>query len=190
MAQVALRLRPAAGQTCCAIGLTAPSRRGNRQAMTAVSLATLYARWGHATVLVELGGRQSETGKWIRRTVPSIADIVTAIECQQALPVPQPLSTVLPNLDVVADVGRFSVGQLADSGRLAQLHKALSQRYQRILWSLPVMGPTWSAAAMAGFVDRFVLTVRRGRASARSIEQFAGLIEQCHCDALQGVWYD
>lgn len=190
MAQMALRLRPAAGKTCCAVGLTAQSRRGNRQAMTAVSLATLYARWGHSTVLVELGGRSSETGRWIRRTVPSIADIVTAIECEQALPVPQPLSTVLPNLDVVADFGRFSLGQLADSGRLGQLHAALSQRYQRILWSLPVMGPTWSATALVGLVDRFVLTVRRGRSSVVAIERLAAQVARCHCEPLQIVWYD
>jgi len=171
------------------IGVTTDARRGNGHARTAVALAGLWARWEYSPLLVEVGGRACETGRQLRRTVPKIADVLTAIECGQHLPMPQPMTPSLPNLDVLADLGRFSLARLADCGLLREFDAALRERYQRLVWSLPAVGAGWSAAMFGGTMDRFVLSVHRGRTDRRTVEKLAAELADLHLHPLQMIWH-
>ncbi len=171
------------------VGVTTDIRRGNGHSCTAIALAGLWARWEYSTLLVEVGSRSCETGRHLRRTVPKIADVITAIECGQHLPMPQQLTPNLPNLDVLADLGRFSLARLADSGLLREFDAALRERYQRIIWSLPAIGPGWSVAMLAQTLDRFVLSVRRGRTDRRTVEKLASEVADLNLHPIQLVWH-
>lgn len=171
------------------IGVTTDARSGNGHSRTAVALAGLWARWEYSTLLVEVGGRSCETGRQLRRTMPKIADVLTAIECGQHLPMPQPMTPNLPNLDVLADLGRFSLSRIADSGLLRDFDAALRERYQRIVWSLPAVGPGWSVAMLGGMIDRFVLSVRCGRTDRRTVEKLAAAVADLHLHPIQLIWH-
>lgn len=188
-ASIASQLKGDHDASSLAIGVTTDARRGNGHSRTAVALAGLWARWEYATLLVEVGGRACETGRQLRRTVPKIADVLTAIECGQHLPMPQPISPNLPNLDVLADLGRFSLARLADSGLLREFDAALRERYQRIVWSLPAVGPGWNVAMVSGLVDRLVLSVRRGRTDRRTVEKLATEVADLKLHPIQLIWH-
>ena len=189
LARTAMEIRGNHEGDSLSIGVTAAPPRGNRQSYTAVALAALWARWEYSTVLVEIGGRASETGRRLRRTVPKIADVLTAIECGQHLPTPQPMTNTLPNLDALAGLGRFSLPRLADSGLLCDLSSALRERYQRIIWSLPGVGPEWNVAMLAGVVDRIVLSVGRGRTSRTTVERLACEVADLGLHPVQLIWH-
>lgn len=189
VSRMATELRGAQDSHCLSIGVTAAARRGNRQSLTAVALAGLWARWEYSTVLVEVGGRSSETGRCLRRTTPKIADILTAIECGQQLPMPQPIAHAHPNLDALADLGRFSLPRLADSGLLRELSAALQDRYQRVVWSLPSVGPGWSVAMVVGVLDRLILSVGTGKTSRLDVERLASEVADHGLHPLQIVWH-
>lgn len=188
-ARIATHIKGDHAEPSLSIGVTTDSRRGNGHARTAVALAGLWARWEYSTILVEVGGRTCETGRQLRRTVPKIADVLTAIECGQHLPMPQPLSPNLPNLDVLADLGRFSLPRVADSGLLREFGAALRERYQRIIWSLPVIGPAWSVAMLAETLDRLVLSVCRGRTNRTTVEKLATEVADLNLHPIQLVWH-
>lgn len=190
LAQIATAVKGAFDGDTLSIGVTAAPGRGNRQSFTAVSLAGLWARWDYPTVLVEIGGSTCETGRRLRRTVPNIADVLTAIECSQHLPTPQPMSHSVANLDALAGLGRFSLARMADSGLLRELHEALSERYQRLIWSLPCVGPHWSLAMIAGVVDRLVLSVARGRTTRAVVERLASEAADVGLHPVQVVWHE
>lgn len=172
-----------------AVGVTTAPTRGNGHSATALAFAGLWARWEYSTLLVEIGGRCCETGRRLNRTVPRIADLLTAIECGQHLPMPQPISPNLPNLDVLADLGRFSLPRLADSGLLRDFDAALRERYQRIVWSLPAVGPGWSVAMLGGVLDRIVLSMRRGRTDRRTVERLATEVADLNLHPVQLIWH-
>ncbi len=189
LARVATQIRGDHQGESLAIGVTSAPRRGNRQSYTAVALAGLWARWEYSTVLIEVGGRACETGRYLRQTVPRIADVLTAIECGQHLPMPQPMTNTMPNLDALAGLGRFSLPRLADGGMLRELSAALRERYQRIVWSLPSVGPRWSVSMLAGVIDRLVLSVARGRTEREVVERLAGEAAAAGLPPLQLVWH-
>ncbi len=189
LARVATEVRGGHKGESLSVGITSSGRRGNRQSYTAVALAGLWARWEYSTVLVEVGGRLCETGRQLRRTVPKIADVITAIECGQHLPMPQPMTHNLPNLDVLADLGRFSLARLADCGLLSEFDSALRERYQRIVWSLPSVGSQWSVAMLAGVVDRIVLSVARGRTNREMVERLASEVANLGLHPIQLIWH-
>lgn len=190
LARVATAIKGACDGDSLSIGVTAAPGRGNRQSWTAISLAGLWARWEYSTVLVEVGGSTCETGRRLRCTVPKIADVLTAIECGQHLPTPQPMSHGIANLDALAGLGRFSLARAADSGLLRELHEALRERYQRLIWSLPCVGPQWSVAMIADVVDRLVLSVARGRTSRAVVERLATEAADAGLPPVQVVWHE
>ncbi|MCL4198099.1 MAG: hypothetical protein KJZ69_11470 [Phycisphaerales bacterium] len=189
LARIATEIRAGHDGESFSIGVTSAARRGNRQSYTAVTLAGLWARWEYSTILIEVGGRSSETGRRIRRTVPCIADVLTAIECGQHLPMPQPMTGAAPNLDALAGLGRFSLPRLADGGLLAELSAALCERYQRIIWSLPSVGPQWSVSMLAGVLDRLVISVARGRTDRATVERLAADAAAAGLPPLQLIWH-
>jgi hypothetical protein len=102
---------------------------------------------------------------------------------------PQAMTPNLPNLDVLADLGRFSLARLADSGLLREFDAALRERYQRIVWSLPAVGPGWSIAMVADTMDRIVLSVRRGRTDRRTVEKLASEAADLKLHPIQLIWH-
>lgn len=173
------------------IGVTAPGN-GNRQGMTALGLATIWAKWDHNTVLIEFGGRGSELGRTIRKTTPGIMDIIEAIYQNQPLPAPQLLTAKLERLETISDNDRggYSLARLCESGMLTVFTNILRQRYSRIIWSLPSLdSATWSVAILAEVIDRFVVSACRGKADRRPIERIAGEMSKYNLPPVQLVWH-
>ncbi|MFG0330815.1 MAG: hypothetical protein ACF8PN_13075 [Phycisphaerales bacterium] len=189
-ADIAAELKPLKNGTSTplAIGVTASGRR-NRQGMTAVGLATTWARWNYHTLIVEIGGRKSDLGRPIGRTTPTIADLIRAIEDGRPLPAPTVLTTVLERLEAISDLDGYAIAQLADSGRLDELNAALRERYQRIVWSLPHLNDSMSVSSLAKVIDRFVVSARRGQADRRPIERFGRQIDEADLTPLHLVWH-
>lgn len=188
LARVASELRRQVGSDSISVGITSTGPH-DRQGITALGLATIWARWERSTILVEVGNRHSETGRTIPHTHPSLADVVQAIRDNRGLPAPQPLSSALDRLDVLADLEGTSLGRLADAGMLDRLDHALRQRYERIVWSLPAVNPTWSPSMLASVIDRFIISARRGYADQRSIRTLAALLAEMNLPPLQLMWH-
>ena len=188
VADFALRLRIEPSRPSFAVGLTSMGRCQG-QAATAIAWATLWARWGYATLLIDVAGRQSELGRSLRHTVPHVGDVATAIECDRPLPIPQPMTAEMLNLDVLSGLGRTSLTRMADSGLLARLGDCLRERYQRVVWSLPPATSVGLPLMLRGVVDRLVLTIARGRARRDAVEALARRVVDAGHPPLGMVWH-
>lgn len=163
--------------------------RGNQQDFTAVAFGTLWARWGYPTLIIDLAGGHGAVGASFNGTSPTLTQIVQGIERGSDLPAPQRMLQNLEQLDVVADSGAFSLARLADSGLLLHLAAAVSQRYRRVVWSLPAIDGTWSARMLSPVVERFIVSARRGCACGRSIDALAREAADSGARPIQLVWY-
>lgn len=166
--------------------------RASRQDFTALSLATLWARWGYPTLLIEIGSGRCPLGCGLKSTAPSLAHLLECIEQGRSLPAPQRLSSAIELLDVLADGPKStgaSVARLADTGLLNHLNTAVRQRYRRIVWSLPSIDGSWSPRMLAGCVDRILVSARCGCAPCDAIENLAHEAAQAHMRPIQLFWY-
>lgn len=166
--------------------------RASRQDFTALGLATLWARWGYPTLLIEIGAGRCPLGCGLKPTAPSLAHLIECIEQGRSLPAPQRLSSAIELLDVLADGPRSAgagLARLADTGLLFHLNAAVRQRYRRIVWSLPSIDGSWSPRMLAGSVDRILVSARSGYSSGDLIENLAHEAAQAHMRPIQLFWY-
>jgi len=189
LSRVAADLKKQTSRNTVSIGVTSPGP-GNHHSETAIGLATLWARWDHYTVLIDVGGKSTKLGRSIRRTTPSIADLIDALHYGRALPAPQLLTSALDRLDTLVDLDGTSLARLGESGTLSLLASALRQRYHRIVWSLPPLHTsTWSVSLMSEVIDHFIVSARRAKADRRPIERLARDISEQQLPPVQLVWH-
>lgn len=188
---------PASDQSSCSLALTSTGP-DDRQALTAIALGSVWARWRCPTIIVELGGSRGELGRLIRSTRPTLTDIVVALEMGHDLPAPQPISSTTDNLECVASLGRYSLARIADTGLLPRLHRALARRYRRIIWNLPPIDRTWSSSMFDSCADAFVVSLRRGRSTVAPLRRLAAQLrddtiraaaDSRHAPSLQVIWH-
>lgn len=190
LSAIASELRRKSGDaTSCSIAVTSPGR-GNGQGRTAIGLATIWARWKYPTLLVDVSSyRHSEISRMIDPEAPSLSDLIEAYENGHDLPAPQTMNAPLENLDVLSNLNHWSLAHLADTGRLAFLYATFRRRYRRVVWMLPPIGRTWSAAMMGRFVDHVVAATRRGVGDRRPVIRLADQLRDMGHNPLQLVWH-
>ncbi len=172
------------------IGITSTGRH-NRQGLTAIGLATTWARWGHPTLLVLADGAHNGRPRSLRHTKPDLADLTEAIARGRLLPVPQPLTTVLDRLEVVSDTELgCSLARFADGGWINHLSDAFANRYTRVIWSLPAVDDSWSCSMFDGVLDVFVMSLRHGKAKKKPINRFAEEVRKLgSVPPIQVIWH-
>ena len=180
----------AAGSTV-SVGITSTAY-GNKQAMTAIALASVWARHGHRTLLVNVDPANRTLIKTVGKTTPTLGDLAEAMISGKRLPLPSILTDATDHLEFLCGYeDDWDYSRLADTGLLHQLQYILRTRYQRIVWSLPpLQADEWSPAMLRSIFDSLVLSAKRGRADLRLIEKLA---EDWHHDQfppLQIMWHD
>ncbi len=188
--QMAGELVARSSQDIINIGITSTNAK-NRQSITAIGLATTWARWGHRTLLVCAGSSSQEFGRSFCRTTPSFGQLASAVMRGDQLPAPQVMTNALSNLEIIAGMDGLSLAQIQDNGVLHQMTMALRQRYDRIIWSLPFWGlQEWSPAVLKQTIDSIMVSACRGHADLRKISQIATELEDLGMPPLQITWHE
>lgn len=190
LGQIAGAIASTSARTTVGVGLTCTGH-GNRQAKTAIGIATLWAKWGHRTLLVNADSSSREFTGALARTAPSLGDIARAIVDGDRLPIPPQLTESLDGLDVLAGLENWSLAQLGETGILQKIDSAIRTRYYRIVWVLPPLDRhEWSPSIISSAVDTLVLSAVRGKANLRMIESLAESIAGSDWPPLQITWHE
>lgn len=185
MARAAADLKRNSGQAAVSIAVTSTGP-GNRLELTAIGLATRWARWEHNTLLLDAAGLTPISA--ISRT--SLDELAEALSRGNPLPAPPLLTSALERLEVIATTSAASLARLSETGHLVYLMEALRQRYERIVWALPPVGSAaWTICLTDGIVDQVVLSACKGKADRSRIGEAAAQLATHGRPPLQVFWH-
>ena len=173
------------------VGLTS-THYGNKQAMTAIALASVWARYGHRTLLVNLDPNNRNLVKAVGRTSPTLGDLTEAMVSGKQLPLPPLFTDATDHLEFLSGYeDEWNISRLADTGLLQQIHYILRTRYQRMIWSLPpTKANEWSPVVFRSVFDSFALSAKRGRADLTRLGRLAEELEIAEFPPLQVIWHE
>ncbi|MBL1216107.1 MAG: hypothetical protein D8M59_01280 [Planctomycetes bacterium] len=185
LARVAADLRRTTDRASVSVAVTSTGP-GNRIELTAIGLATLWARWEHNTLLLDAAGLTPVSA--ISRT--SLDELAEALARGSDLPAPPLLTSALERLEVIATTSAASLARLSETGQLAFLMEALRSRYERIVWALPPVGSAgWAVCLADGIIDQVILSACRGKANRARIADAATQLAASGKPPLQLFWH-
>jgi len=162
---------------------------------TALGLATLWARWGHETLLVDLGSGADHVEGLLAGTMPDLAGIAAMDlrssgngEEYDVTPYSR-LRADLPGLSVIAP-GRTDVVALVSQGVLARFVSEVRSQFDRVVLSAPPLDTDFPVLAAAESTDAVVLTLVGGSSRSRDVEPFAREAWAGGFGRLTTIWYD
>ncbi len=177
-------------QPTVGIGVTSTNHKNN-QALTAIGIATVWAQWGHRTLLINADPARCKLTKALKNSQPTLHDLIHALNHGKTLALPQSLTSNLDDLEAISDIGDFSLAQIGETGILQKLDYALRTRYDRIVWSLPPLNQQdWSPILIRPVVDSLVISAKRGRTNLRQVEKLADLMSYTDWPPLQVTWHE
>jgi len=190
LGQIAGTIASTSARRTVGVGLTCTGP-GNKQAKTAIGIATLWAKWGHRTLLINADPSSREFTGALARTTPSFGDIARAIVDGDRLSIPSQLTESLDGLEVLAGLENWSLAQLGETGILQKIDRAIRTRYNRVVWVLPPLNRhEWAPNIIRAAVDTIVLSAVRGKANLRLIESLAESMTGDDWPPLQITWHE